>query len=100
LWSKLIGPLGEARLDLSGFLEPNMASLKKCPRALNAASCDRLRSNCRSGERKIPNRPEPNPQSSTLKDKSVLPTNQKTIIGSGVAQRFSSPEFQPMFMSY
>jgi hypothetical protein len=49
---------------------------------------------------KIPNRPEPNPQSSTLKDKSVLPTNQKTIIGSGVAQRFSSPEFQPMFMSY
>jgi hypothetical protein len=28
LWSKLIGPLGEARLDLSGFLEANMASLK------------------------------------------------------------------------
>src|ERR1051325_3971627 len=57
---------------------------------------DRLRSNCRSGERKIPNRPEPNPQSSTLKDKSVLPTNQKTIIASGVAERFSSSEFQPV----
>jgi hypothetical protein len=35
-------------------------------------------------------------KSSTLMDKSVPPPNEKTVIGGGVAEQFSSSEFQPL----
>ena len=74
-----------------------MASLKKSSRATKRVVLGRLRcKSAQSQKKKVANQQEPNPKSSTMMDKSVPPPNQKMVIGSGVAEQFSSSEFHPL----